>query len=44
LNQDLDNRDLRHSNLVVLIYEQTASHKIDADQKDQIVMFDIEKE
>lgn len=44
LNQHLDNRDLRHSNLVVLIYEQAAIYKIDADQKDQIVMFDIEKE
>lgn len=43
LNQDLDNRDLRHSNLVILIYEQAAIHEIDADQKDQIVMFDIDK-
>lgn len=43
LNQHLINRDLRHSNLVALIYEQANVHDIDADQKDQIVMFDIEK-
>ena len=43
LNQHLINRNLRHSNLVALIYEQANVHNIDADQKDQIVMFDIEK-
>lgn len=43
LNQHLTNRDVRHNNLVTLIYEQADVHEINADHKDQIVMFDIEK-